>query len=67
MTEFIEKDYKGKAFILLQVHDELILEVEDQIIDEFSEKAVDIMDNVVDLSVPLEVHSNIGHSLAELK
>ena len=67
LTECIEKDYKGKAFILLQVHDELILEVEDQIIDEFSEKAVDIMDNVVDLSVPLEVHSNIGHSLAELK
>lgn len=70
MTEIIkmiDNKYKGKAYILLQVHDELILEVEDSIAEEFTKKAVEMMDNVVDLLVPLDVHSNIGHSLAELK
>jgi DNA polymerase-1 len=67
IMDMIDKDYKEKAYILLQIHDELVLEVEDSVAEEISEKCADIMDNVVDLLVPLDVHANIGHSLAELK
>ena len=67
IRDIIEKEYKEKAYILLQIHDELIFEVEESVAKEFSEKSVRIMEKVVEFLVPLDVHSNIGHSLAELK
>ena len=67
IMKMIKEKYKGKAFILLQIHDELILEVEESVIDKFALESVDIMDDVVELLAPLAVHANIGHSLSELK
>ena len=63
----IEKKYKGKAYTLLQIHDELIFEVEESVAKDFSKESTKIMKEVVELLVPLDVHANIGHSLAELK
>lgn len=67
INDLINSKYKGDAYILLQIHDELVLEVKEDVVEKFSEDSVKIMNSVVDLGVPLDVHSNIGHSLAELK
>jgi len=67
IREMIKKKYKNKAYTILQIHDELIFEVEESVAENFSKEGVKIMKEVVDLLVPLDVHSNIGHSLAELK
>jgi DNA polymerase-1 len=63
----IKKDFKDKAFILLQVHDELIFEVKPEVLDDFKTKICDAMEHVLELSIPLEVHFSVGETLAELK
>lgn len=65
--ELIQKKYVGKAFLLLQVHDEFILEVEEGVLKEFEDEAANIMRNAVKLSVPLEVHVSDGFKMSELK
>lgn len=67
IREVINEKYKDKAHIVLQIHDELVFEVEESIAEEFTEESAQIMRNTVDMLVPLDVHSSIGHSLAELK
>jgi len=67
VDRMIAKEYPDKVFGVLQVHDEMIYEVTDDITNEFAEKAKDVMENVIELKVPLEVHYNIGKDLAELK
>lgn len=46
---------KEAAFMLLQVHDELIFEIKDEYIDEICNQIVKIMEQVVTLKVPLKV------------
>lgn len=48
------------ACMLLQVHDELILEVEESKAEEVAAQVKDIMENVVKLSVPLVAEAGIG-------
>lgn len=48
--------------ILLQVHDELVFEVARGELDQLKQLAVYEMENVVELSVPLEVHLGVGMS-----
>lgn len=67
IDEVIEKEYKEKAHILLQIHDELIFEVEKNYTESFIKIVEEIMENVVSLDVPLVVHSSVGNSMAELK
>ncbi len=67
IQNIIEKEYKDKAYILLQVHDELIFEAKDEIAKEFEDKVSDIMKNVVNLNVPLKLSSSIGNNLSEIK
>lgn len=67
VDRMIQDEYKDSVFAVLQVHDEMIYEVEDGLIDEFAEKAKDIMENVLELKVPLKVHYVVGKNLAELK
>jgi len=67
IRDMIKAEYKDKAYLLLQIHDELIFEVKESVVEEFTRESVRIMEEVIDLLVPLDVHSNIGHSLAELK
>ena len=51
-----------KAKMILQIHDELLIEVEDSLIDEVSGVVKTTMENVVRLAVPLTVGCSSGKS-----
>jgi DNA polymerase-1 len=53
--------------MLLQVHDELVLEVPEEEIDEVKALVVDTMSNAYPLVVPLKVDSSSGRNWLELK
>ena len=55
------------AKILLQVHDELIIEVKDDLVKEVSLLAQNFMQTVVELSVPLVVNIANAKNWAKLK
>ncbi|WP_265043346.1 DNA polymerase I [Wolbachia endosymbiont (group A) of Scambus nigricans] len=46
--------------IILQVHDELLVEVEDEKVQETAKLMKDIMENAIEISVPLEVEIKVG-------
>lgn len=56
---------KGKAKMLLQVHDELVFEVDADIADELAPKIAEVMQSVLNLSVPLEVEVGRGQNWDE--
>lgn len=61
----IQLHLEVKSPIILQVHDELVFEVsEDKLEDEIS-KIKEIMENVVQLNVPLKVNIQSGHNWDE--
>ena len=51
-----------KSRMLLQVHDELVFEVFAGELEQLKALVTEQMSNVVELSVPLEVHLGIGKS-----
>ena len=53
------------AVLVMQVHDELVLEVESSIALEVGEKVKQIMESITELSVPLVVDVGIGRSWEE--
>jgi len=53
--------------MLLQIHDELIFEIEESIVDEVANRLKYIMENIIDLYVPLVCSVSIGDSWGELK
>ncbi len=55
------------AEMLLQIHDELVLEVPDDEFDEVSELTRQVMENVIELRVPLKVDLGSGPTLADTK
>ncbi len=57
----------GLGRLVLQVHDEVILEVPPSRIEEASEVVLDTLSGAFDLLVPLEVHLSVGESWAEAK
>ncbi len=61
------KDKNINGAMLLQIHDELIFEVNENIINEVAVKFKDIMENIMELNIPLECSVNIGTSWGELK
>lgn len=67
LDEMIEKDFKDEAFVLLQIHDELIFEIKEERLKEFEEKAKEIMRDAASLVVQLDVSSASGDNMAELK
>lgn len=67
LDKMIEKEYKGDAFLLLQIHDELIFEVKKEAAKKFMKKVDDLMTNIIGLNVPLDVHVNVGNDMSELK
>ncbi len=60
-----ETDFKAK--LLLQVHDELIFEVPKDELDAFSLFVKHVMENALELKVPLEVEYDSGESWYEAK
>lgn len=55
------------AFMLLQIHDELIFEIKEEKVEEISKRFVHTMENVLALEVPLECSVSVGDSWGELK
>ena len=53
--------------LLLQIHDELVLETPTERLADLTDLTVEIMEGVVDLSVPLKVDVASGANLAECK
>lgn len=54
------------AYLLLQVHDELIFEVKDEDVEKILPLLIEAMENAYQLNVPLTVHSSVGKSWYEL-
>ena len=61
------QDEKLDAFMLLQIHDELIFEIKEEKVDALGERFVHTMENVLKLEVPLECSVSVGDSWGELK
>lgn len=59
------KEKKLKAYMILQIHDELLFEVPDQELKEVKELVHDTMVNVMPLKVPLVVDIHIGKNWKE--
>ena len=53
------------GYMLLQIHDELLFESRDTHVHRLSNKVKNIMENVMTLKVPLEVHISIGKNWGE--
>jgi DNA polymerase-1 len=60
------KEGKYKSKLLLQIHDELILEVTNDELDEVTKLVEDTMTNVIKLKVKLSVSRDIGQSWYEV-
>ncbi|GAB6167619.1 DNA polymerase I [Clostridium carnis] len=58
---------KLESKIILQVHDELILNIKEKELNEVSEIVKNEMENVLELAVPLEVDINLGKTWYEAK
>ncbi|MCC6603463.1 MAG: DNA polymerase I [Anaerolineae bacterium] len=67
MLQLHEKLARYEAHMLLQVHDELLLELPEAELDEVRELVVDTMCNAFELDVPLKVEASSGHNWLELK
>ena len=57
----LEEKYPGSR-LLLQVHDELLLEVPEERVDEVGRMVVEEMESALELNVPLAVDTGIGDS-----
>ncbi|WP_058307129.1 DNA polymerase I [Gracilibacillus massiliensis] len=61
------KKEKYQATLLLQVHDELILEVPEEELADISKLVVDVMERAIELSVPLKVDVEYGETWYDAK
>jgi DNA polymerase I len=64
-NKLIKEGYKAK--LILQVHDELLIELPEDEIDIVSKMLVYEMENAVKLNVPVKVHAGVGDNWAEAK
>lgn len=67
IDRMIDKDFDGKVYPLLQIHDEMIYESPEKMAEEFSTGAKELMESVIDLDVPLKANVSVGKSMADLK
>lgn len=65
MQHFIDSRKVCPAYMLLQVHDELVFEVEESYIPEFTKDVERIMANAMPLRVPVVVESGYGDNWLE--
>jgi DNA polymerase-1 len=66
LQDLIDEKYKDKAYMLLQIHDEIIFEIEKSVVEDFKAEANEIMINAVKLDVPLQTHITVGDSWDKL-
>jgi len=53
--------------MLLQIHDELIFEVDEDVAEEYARRFVEVMENIMQLRIPLKTSMHIGNHWGELK
>ena len=63
----VQKKIENKAKMIIQVHDELVIEVEKGLAQEVSKEVKDIMEQVITLRVPIKVGLSINESWGEMK
>ena len=61
------KDSKSQAKLILQIHDELLLEVREEDQDKVKKELVDLMEGAAKLDIPLSVDVSSGKSWYEAK
>ena len=67
ISDFIhESGNQDNAFMLLQVHDELLFEVKEELVKKISERIKYIMEHVHQLDVPFTVYVKYGNNWAEV-
>lgn len=59
------KEHKDLAFMLLQIHDELIFEAPDHHIEQLKPLVKEAMEQVIELKVPLVVNISVGKNWGE--
>ena len=62
--EIKEKGLPAK--LILQVHDELLLEVKEEMAEDLAQRVKEIMEGVVSLKVPLKVNVGLGRNWGEI-
>ncbi|MGC8651123.1 MAG: DNA polymerase I [Minisyncoccia bacterium] len=62
-----QENLEQKARIVLQIHDELIIEAKSEIIELIAPKLKDIMEHIVTLEVPLKVKMTFGQRWGEME
>ena len=56
----------GEAHMILQIHDELIVECDEKLVEEVKQLLRDTMEQVITLKVPIEVGEAVGSNWGEL-
>ena len=69
--ELFEKEATGKAFLLLQVHDELVFEIEESLVKKLAPKIKEIMEEVIPhkerRGIPFVAEGKVGKNWGEMK
>jgi DNA polymerase-1 len=67
VDDMLEKEFGGKAGLLLQVHDELIVEADESTAREVGQRMKEVMESAVDVEVPLTVTVSSGKRWGSLE
>lgn len=65
--EFIDKNFKGRAFQLLQIHDELLFEVKKDALRDFVPAVKKILESIYQGEIILTAEAKVGDNWAEMK
>jgi DNA polymerase-1 len=70
---FVEKNYQDKAYIILQIHDELVFEIHDSVLEKVSQDIKEIMEKPIDKmfikdleTVPILVEKHVGKNWGDM-
>ncbi|MGC9602404.1 MAG: DNA polymerase [Minisyncoccia bacterium] len=71
IDELFEREAKGHAFQLLQVHDELVFEIEESVVDELAPQIKALMEGVIPeketRGIPFITEGKVGKNWGEMK
>ncbi|MUL16719.1 DNA polymerase I [Aliivibrio fischeri] len=65
VDEWVETEGKDRVNLLMQVHDELVFEVKEDALDEVTTKVRELMEQAVQLDVPLVAEAGFGNNWDE--
>lgn len=66
VDKLLVKKYGDSARLLLQVHDELVIEAKEGLVKKVAAETQKIMENVIKLRVPVKVDTHIGESWGKI-